>query len=139
MVAYDESTEARRALTQGIELAKLLGGELRLLTVSEPLPAYIGYADAAFPGSKRILSDERASFYAKLQEDARAKAAENGLRADGVVVDGDEVESIVNGIVEWHADLLVIGRRHHSSPLARMWGGTVHEVAERTKCSILAV
>jgi nucleotide-binding universal stress UspA family protein len=139
MVAYDESPEATRALARAIELAKVMEAELRLVTVSEPLPAYVAYADVAFPGSQRMLAEERQSFYSKLQEEAKARAAESGLRADGVIVEGDEVDSIVDSITSWHADLLVIGRRHHSSPLTRIWGGTVHEIAERTRCNILAV
>jgi nucleotide-binding universal stress UspA family protein len=139
IVAYDESPEAKRALTRAIELAKLMEAELRLVTVSEPLPAYVAYADVGFPGSKRMLAEERRNFYTKLQEEAKVRAAENGLVADCVIVEGDEVQSIVDSITSWHADLLVIGRRHHSSPFTRMWGGTVHEIAERTKCNILGV
>jgi nucleotide-binding universal stress UspA family protein len=139
IVAYDESPEAKRALTRAIELAKLMGAELRLVTVSEPLPAYVAYADVGFPGSKRMLADERQNFYNKLQEEAKVRAAESGLVADGVIVEGDEVESIVDSITSWKADLLVIGRRHHSSPFTRIWGGTVHEIAERTRCNILGV
>lgn len=139
IVAYDESPEAKRALAHAIELAKLMDAELRLVTVSEPLPAYVAYADAAFPGSTKILSEERENFYNKLQEEAKARAAEGGLVADSVIVEGDEVASIVNSVTSWYADLLVIGRRHHTSPLPRMWGGTVHEIAERTSCNILAV
>ena len=139
IVAFDESQEATRALTHAIELAKLMGAELRLVTVSEPLPAYVAYADVGFPGAKRMLADERQNFYDKLQEEAKIRAAEGGLTADGVIVEGDEVKSIVESVTSWNADLLVIGRRHHTSPLSRMWGGTVHEIAERTRCSILAV
>jgi nucleotide-binding universal stress UspA family protein len=139
IVAFDESQEATRALTHAIELAKLMGAELRLVTVSEPLPAYVAYADVGFPGAKRMLADERQNFYDKLQEEAKIRAAEGGLTADGVIVEGDEVKSIVDSVTSWNADLLVIGRRHHTSPLSRMWGGTVHEIAERTRCSILAV
>jgi nucleotide-binding universal stress UspA family protein len=139
IVAYDESPEAKRALTHATELAKLMGAELRLVTVSEPLPAYVAYADVGFPGAKRMLADERQIFYSKLQEEAKVRVAESGLAADGVIVEGDEVKSIVDSITSWNADLLVIGRRHHTSPLSRMWGGTVHEIAERTRCSILAV
>jgi nucleotide-binding universal stress UspA family protein len=139
IVAYDESPEAQRALTHAIELAKLMGTELRLVTVSEPLPAYVAYADVGFPGAKRMLADERQNFYDKLQEEAKIRAAEDGLAVDGVIVEGDEVKSIVDSVTSWNADLLVIGRRHHTSPLSRMWGGTVHEIAERTRCSILAV
>ena len=139
MVAYDESPEAKRALTRAIELAKLMGAELRMVTVSEPLPAYVAYADVAFPGSERIMTDERQSFYNKLQEDAKVRAAESGLIADGVIIEGDEVSGIVDSVTSWNADLLVIGRRHHTSPFAGVWGGTVHEIAERTRCNILGV
>jgi len=139
IVAYDESPEAKRALTRAIELAKLMGAELRLVTVCEPLPAYVAYADVAFPGSQRMLAEERQTFYNKLQEEAKARAAEGGMVADGVIVEGDEVEGIVENVTSWKAELLVIGRRHHSSPLTRIRGGTVHEIAERTKCNILAV
>jgi nucleotide-binding universal stress UspA family protein len=139
IVAYDESPEAQRALTRAIEMAKQMESELRLVTVSEPLPAYVAYADVGFPGAKRMLADERQTFYNKLQEEAKVRAAESGLVMDGVIVEGDEVDSIVDSITSWHADLLVIGRRHHSSPLTRIWGGTVHEIAERTMCNILAV
>lgn len=139
IVAYDESPEAQRALTRAIEMAKLMESELRLVTVSEPLPAYVAYADAGFPGAKRIFAEEREPFYDKLQEEAKVRVAESGMVADGVIVEGDEVQSIVDSITSWQADLLVIGRRHHSSPLTRIWGGTVHEIAERTRCNILAV
>lgn len=139
MVAYDESPEAKRALTHAIEMAKLMGAQLRMVTVSEPLPGYIAYADAALPGSKRIIAEERQNFYNKLQEEATMHARESGLEADGVIVEGDEVASIVACVTSWNADLLVLGRRHHSSPLSRIWGGTVHEIAERTRCNILAV
>ena len=139
MVAYDESPEAKRALTHAIELAKLVGAKLRLVTVSEPLPGYVNYVDAAFPGSRQLLLEERENFYNELQAQAKANAAENGVTADSVIVQGNEVESIVESIKSWKADLLVIGRRHHTSPLSRMWGGTVHEIAERTNSAILAV
>lgn len=139
MVAYDESPEAKRALTHAIELAKLMGAELRLVTVSEPLPGYVAFADLAFPGSLRMLAEERETFYDKLQEEAKARAAESGLAADGLIVEGDEVEGIVDSVTSWRADLLVIGRRLHPSAFTRMWGGTVHAIAEKTKCNILAV
>jgi nucleotide-binding universal stress UspA family protein len=139
MVAYDESPEAKRALTHAIELAKLVGAELCMVTVSEPLPVYVAYADAALPGSEQIMKDERQNFYNKLQEDAKVRAAESGLVADGVIVEGDEVAGIVDSVTSWKADLLVIGRRHHTSPFSGVWGGTVHEIAERTRCNILGV
>jgi nucleotide-binding universal stress UspA family protein len=139
VVAYDESPEAKRALKIAIELAKQLKSELRLVTVREPMPAYLAYADAAIPESGRLLSDERHLFYEKLQEEAKALASAEGIAAECIIVEGDEIQSLVDDLESWHADLLVMGRRHHSSLSFKIRGGTTHEVAERVRCSILAV
>src|SRR6202789_4030371 len=79
VVAYDESPEAKRALTAAIDLANQLRAELRLITVREPLPAYAAYVEAAFPGSERIFGDERHTFYEDLQKEAKAQALAHGL------------------------------------------------------------
>lgn len=139
IVAYDESPEAKRALATGIDLAKQFRSQLRLITVREPLPAYMSYAEAAFPGSEQILINQRHAFYANLQKDAQAQAETHGISAEGIIVEGDEIQSLVDDLNHWQADLLVIGRRHHSSVSGRLWGSTVHEVAEKAHCSVLAV
>ncbi len=138
IVAFDESPEARRALTNAIEFAKQLGAELRIVTVTEPLPVYAGFIDSEVPGARQELLQERNAFYSKLQESAVKEASERGIKPQCVLVEADEVRGIVDHISSWGADLLVIGRRHHSS-MSRLWGGTVHNIAERVRCSILAV
>jgi nucleotide-binding universal stress UspA family protein len=139
VVAYDESPEAKRALKIAIDLAKQLKSELRLVTVREPLPAYIGYIESAFPGSERILSDERHLFYENLQKEAKALASAQGIAAEGVIVEGEEIQGLADDLERWKADLMVMGRRHHSSVSGRILSSTTHEVAERTRCHILAV
>jgi len=138
VVALDESKEARRALTRAIELAALLKAELTILTVSEPLPSYAAFIDAELPGARQTLMDERNAFYGDLQKQGLALATAAGIQAGAKVVEGDEVQSIVDHIAANGIDLLVIGRRHHAT-MSRLWGGTVHNIAEKSRCSILAV
>lgn len=139
MVAYDESPQAKLALASGTELAKQLGAELNVVTVSEPLPAYTAYVEAAFPGAERTLANERIAFYVNLQNEAKEQAKVSGVSMEGAILEGNEVQAIVDHITAWSADLLVIGRRRHSSPVALLWGSTVHDIAEKAHCSILAV
>jgi nucleotide-binding universal stress UspA family protein len=139
MIAFDESPEAKHALSIGVELARELKTELRLLTVSEPLPVYAAFMDAELPGARQTLLEERNAFYRKLQSEGIKLAEEHGITVEGIIVEGDEVQAIVDHIARWGADLLVIGRRHHSGAVSRVWGGTVHNIAERVQCSILAV
>jgi nucleotide-binding universal stress UspA family protein len=138
VVAFDESKEARRALTNAIQLATQLEAELRIVTVSEPLPAYAAFMDSELPGAKHALLQERSEFYSKLQAMAIQEATQSGVHAKAIVVEGDEVQGIVDDVTSWGADLLVIGRRHHRA-MSRVWGGTVHYIAERVCCSVLAV
>ena len=138
VVALDESREAKRALASAIELAKRLDSELRIVTVGEPLPAYAAYMDAEIPGARQKLLEERNAFYQNLQDEGLKQASASGIQADGAIVEGDEVQAIVDHIAASGADLLVIGRRHHAS-MSRIWGGTVHNIAEKVRCSILGV
>ena len=137
VVALDESKEAHRALESAIELAGQLKAELTILTVSEPLPSYAAFIDAEMPGARRKLMEERNEFYCNLQKEGVALAAAAGMQAKAVIVEGDEVQSIVDHIAANGVDLLVIGRRHHAT-MSRLWGGTVHNIAEKARCSILA-
>jgi len=138
VVALDESKEAKRALERAIELTWQLKSELTIITVEEPLPSYAGFMDSEMPGARQKLVDERNAFYSKLQQEGVAQASAAGIQAKGVIVEGDEVQSIVDHIAANGIDLLVIGRRHHST-MSRLWGGTVHNIAEKSQCSILAV
>ncbi len=56
IVAFDESPEARRAPTNAIEFAKQLGAELRIVTVTEPLPVYAGFIDSEVPGARQGIA-----------------------------------------------------------------------------------
>jgi nucleotide-binding universal stress UspA family protein len=138
VVALDESKEAKRALASAIELAERLGSELRILTVSEPLPVYAAFIDSELPGAHQKLLEERNVFYADLQKEGIKQASTAGIRVDAALVEGHEVQAIVDHINAHGADLLVIGRRRHAV-MSQIWGGTVHTIAEKVCCSILAV
>ncbi|WP_348261344.1 universal stress protein [Telmatobacter sp. DSM 110680] len=139
MIAFDESAEAKHALSIAVELARVLKADLRILTVSEPLPVYAAFMDSELPGARQALLEERNAFYRNLQSEGIKRAEEHEIAVEGIIVEGDEVQAIIDQIAKWGAELLVIGRRHHSGTVSRVWGGTVHNIAERVQCSILAV
>ena len=138
MVAFDDSPQANHALEVAIELAKQFKTGLRLITVSESLPLYTAIIDAQVPGGRQMLLDERNTYYRELQKGAIAQASGAGLDVQGLVIEGEEVQTIVDRIIEYNPDLLVLGRRHHST-ISGLWSGTVHNIAEKVRCNILAV
>ena len=117
LVAYDESPESGRALLTGIHLAKSLNAELKAVSVQENLPPYAGYIDAEVPGGTILLRQQAADYYRDLQARAQQAAERQGINLTTELVEGDEVEAIVECVQRNQSDLLVLGLHKHSLPL----------------------
>ncbi len=138
IVAYNESPESQRALNSAILLAKSLNAELQTVTAMGDLPVYAVYAEAADPSIPRILEDDRLKFYAKLQQKVRAHVESHGIEFQSFLVEGRQVEAIVEFLRQQKADLLVIGLHQRDLHIARLWS-TVYELAQDAPCSVLGV
>ena len=137
-VAYDQSPEAARALTAAVRLAKALNASLQSVTAMEKLPPYAAYAASIDAPVMVTLEEDRRKYYDHLQDQARAAAAREGLEIATNLIDGEEVDSIVNFVCEHKVDLLVIGIHRRSSRVSRMWS-TVYTIAQNVPCSVLGV
>jgi nucleotide-binding universal stress UspA family protein len=136
LVAYDESPEADKALRAGIQLAKALGAELCVVSVIEPYPASYSFAPSALAMSPSQWREEKMNKYALLHEKAREQAKKAGLWLDTELVDGDEVDSIVEHAERYRAELLILGMRKHTLLLR---GHTANEVAEHSPCAVMGI
>jgi hypothetical protein len=58
-VAHNQSPEASRALTSAVRPARMLGAELRAVTIPESPPAYTAFAGAAAPSLTLIINSDR--------------------------------------------------------------------------------
>src|SRR5258707_6496628 len=133
MVAYDESSEAARALRASMDLAKALRAELNVVTVLEPITGYYSFAVSAVPAWN--WTEEKRIRYSALQA-ARQQAKAAGIVLDAELISGDEVGSIVECAKRHHSDLLVLGLRKHSWLIA---GHTSQDIAERAPCAVLGI
>jgi nucleotide-binding universal stress UspA family protein len=138
VVAYNESPESQRALNSAILLAKSLHAELMTVTAMGDLPAYAVYAEAGDPGISRVLEDDRLRFYTKLQQKVRAQVESHGIEFESFLVEGRQVDAIVEFLRQQKADLLVIGLHQRDLHIARLWS-TVYELAQDAPCSVLGV
>jgi len=136
VVAYNESPEARRALASAIHLTKILGSELRVITIRE-LSANGAYAavDSSLPW---ILLEDRRERYERLQAEARETALREGVEVVTHLLDGDAASALVGFLLQDKPDLLVMGLHRPTSHLSCLWS-TVYEVAQEAPCSVLGV
>ena len=102
-IAYDESPSSENALTAGISLAATLGSTVRIITVIEPQPGYVNMSLAIDPKLPQRLADERRERLKQVQELAIRHAAEAGVTADGILIDGPEVETILVAVTAYNA------------------------------------
>lgn len=139
LVAYDESPESGRALLAGIHLAKSLNAELRAVSVQEKLPPYAGYIDTEVPGGTKLLRQQAFDYYRELQTRAQQAAQREGVVLTTELVEGEEVQAIVDCVQRNQSDLLVLGLHRHSLLFGRLWNHTAHDLTQQLSTSILGV
>jgi nucleotide-binding universal stress UspA family protein len=140
LVAYDGSPESGRALVAAIRLAKSLNADLKAVYVYEKLPVYAaGYMDLGVPGASVMLPQQASQYFRKLQINAQQIARQQGIALNTEVVEGEEVQAIVECVQRTRSDLLVLGIPRHYGLFSRLWNHTAHDLAQQVVSSILGV
>lgn len=138
-VAFDESPEAARAFRSALDLARLAAAELTIITVIENLPVYISYVSAVAPDVPVLLKNERQAFYSDLHNRAKRTAEQGGITIHSKLIEGNEIEGLLQVIDEVLPDLLVLGLRREPEGFSGFLGGTAHRLALHARCNILGI
>jgi nucleotide-binding universal stress UspA family protein len=127
-VAYDGSSESKRALRRAGALARPVGAALEVITVVQP-PAAVpvmtpgAYVSELPPEPEKVMSDAIAS-------------VDPSLTAESTRCDGDPAEEIIRTCEEG-VDLLVVGSRGYG-PLTRVLLGSVsRKLVGEVACPVL--
>lgn len=137
-VALNELPESQRALRAAIELARTCSAELATVSFLGELPAYSSFAIVIDPNAPNAMREGLRRAHGELHEKASLLAQEHGVRATGSIVEGREVQAILDFLKDAHADLLVIGLHQHDFYLSRLWS-SVYDLAQEAPCSVLGV
>ncbi len=134
VVGTDGSDTATEAVRRAIELAKLCGATLHIVTAYKPQPVRGRGGPRGVPGrgSGRAARPTRCS----RTECARARAA--GIEVQGHTGTGDPAEAIVRVAEQEKADLIVVGNKGMAG-VRRVLGSVPNSVAHQAPCSVLIV
>lgn len=141
LIATDGSELAQRALDHGLKLAKLVGAEVVILTVTEPA-AVVGGGYASIAGTMIDPMPE----LIKAQEDAAKEvlaSAERAAQAAGVPVktrlidNSFPAEGIVSAAGEIGADLVVMGSHGRRGIGRLLLGSQTSNVLAHSKVPVL--
>ena len=134
LIANDGSEGAKKALHAALALAKTFGAEIQSISIRER-PSH--YAETV--GEVMEEQEEADRFFARVNAEAVAMAAQDGVDLKCTVLPGHEVETIVRFARDGCFDLLVVGFMGHSRAFGRIWGGTSQNLARTSPCSVLVV
>lgn len=141
LIASDGSELADRALQHGLQLAKLAGSEVTIVTVTEPVTIVGGgYASVAGgvldPVPELLEAQETAA--RELLERAAKKAAEQGITARTILVDNSfAAEGIVETAKSIDAELIIMGSHGRRGLNRLLLGSQTNNVLAHTKIPVL--
>lgn len=138
VVTLNDGPESQRALGKAIDLARLCNAELATVSILGDLPAYSSFAAVVDPGSPTAMMEQHRHHHVELHERAEKLAREVGVHAQGSILAGKEVRTILRYLEEQRADLLVLGLHQHDFYLSRLWS-SVYDLAQEATCSVLGV
>jgi nucleotide-binding universal stress UspA family protein len=148
LVAVDASAHAERALGEAIDLARLSGGALTLVTVAPELNGWFPLGEAGLPPPvnpaagvplppdlaqlRRGLVRESA----QILNEAEAKVPAD-VRSTTLVLEGRPAEAIVRQVRTGHHDLVVMGSRGRGELRSMVLGSVSHQVLHDSPVPVL--
>ena len=136
LLATDGSPTAEKATETAIELAKLLGTELVVVTVWTIPYTMTGLAPAPISGELAELNEDEAR---KLVIEVAARAEEAGVEARTQVLRGIPVEEICAAAKTYVPRFLVVGSHGWGVVKRAVFGSVSTGVLHRATCPVLVV
>lgn len=132
LVGLDGSETSWHAFRRALALAREFDAELWVLSVEEHLPRFAATIDE--------VEEEREMeqlYFMRVQDQARALAAEQGVTFHSQIVPGHAAERLIDFARTGGFDLIVVGHRGHASPWHRLAGSTADRLVDHAPCDLL--
>jgi len=139
VVGTDGSETAAEAVRQAVDLAKIAGASLSIVSAYEPV-------------SKRRLEGEQAGAPADVQHEigpredvnlvldaAAAAAKQEGLEVQTHPVEGGPSDALLSVAEETNADLIVVGNKGMTGAKRFLLGSVPNNVSHHAPCSVMIV
>ena len=139
VVGTDGSETAAEAVRQAVDLAKLAGASLSIVSAYEPVP-------------KRRLQGEQQDAPPDVQHEigpredvnlvldaAAAQAKKEGVEVQTHPVEAEAAEAILNVAEETNADLIVVGNKGMTGARRFLIGSVPNNVSHHAPCSVIIV
>jgi nucleotide-binding universal stress UspA family protein len=139
VVGTDGSETAAEAVRQAVDLAKLAGATLSIVSAFSPVPARkvkTQQLDAPVDVQYEIGPREDVNL---VLDAAAADARKEGIEVQTHPVEGDPAEAILNVAEETKADLIVVGNKGMTGARRFVLGSVPNNISHHAPCSVIIV
>jgi nucleotide-binding universal stress UspA family protein len=139
VVGTDGSETAAQAVSQAIELAKLTGASISIVSAYQPASGRRVQAEqAGAPVDVQYEIGPREDVNLVLDA-AAAEAKGQGVEVQTHPVEGDPADAILNVAEETKADLIVVGNKGMTGARRYLLGSVPNNVSHHAPCSVIIV
>jgi nucleotide-binding universal stress UspA family protein len=139
VVGTDGSETAREAVGAAVELAKLTGAKLELVSAYEPVSGQRLRDEARqVPPDLQWMVNPREDVDATLA-DAAERVGEAGVESRTYAREGDPADAILDVAEELGSDLIVVGNKGMTGAKRFLLGSVPNKVSHHAPCSVMIV
>jgi nucleotide-binding universal stress UspA family protein len=139
VVGTDGSETAQKAVHAAVDLAKLTGATLELVSSYEPVSSQRLRDEARqVPGDLQWMVNARADVDATLAE-AAERVGEAGVGSRTYAREGDPADAILDVAEELGSDLIVVGNKGMTGAKRFLLGSVPNKVSHHAPCSVMIV
>ena len=135
MIATDGSENSQRAISQGIEIAKLSGATVHALYVVDSTSFSSIPMDAGWEAMYEILRGEGEKAISEVKERGEA----SGVEVREVLLEGHPSNEIINFAEKNNADLIVVGTLGKTGLDRFLMGSVAEKIVRGSKVPVLVV
>ncbi len=139
VVGTDGSETAAEAVRQALDLAKISGATLSVVSAYAPVPERVvkdQQRDAPPDVQYEIGPRENVNL---VLDAAAADARKEGIEVQTHPVEGDPAEAILNVAEETKADLIVVGNKGMTGARRFLLGSVPNNISHHAPCSVIIV
>jgi nucleotide-binding universal stress UspA family protein len=139
VVGTDGSETAAEAVRQAVDLAKLAGATLSIVSAFSPVPERkVKTQQREAPADVQYEIGPREDVNLVLDA-AAADARKEGIEVQTHPVEGDPAEAILNVAEETKADLIVVGNKGMTGARRFVLGSVPNNISHHAPCSVIIV
>jgi nucleotide-binding universal stress UspA family protein len=139
VVGTDGSETASEAVRQAIELAKVVGAKVNLVSAFQPVGNQrLREERTQVPDDAQWMVNEREDVDATLKQ-AAEDAEEAGVETETFARQGDPADAILDVAEEQNADLIIVGNKGMSGAKRFLLGSVPNKVSHHAPCAVMII